>query len=394
MRSPGGLEKVVALKVLRDDIVLSPEAIARLRDEGRLLARINHPVVVRAFDLTAFGDRVGLVTEFVDGEDLESCLGSPARVPLRPLIQIVGQLASALDAAYRATSPDGQPLFIVHRDVKPTNVRIGRHAEVKLLDFGIARFQAVDRASHTQSDVVMGSIPYVSPERLAEHASLPAGDVFGLGCVLFEGVTGERFYRQGTLRVVSAICATPESFASHLESRLVLLDVSKDISEVVSRCLCFDPAARITARELAVRCEIIGDELAGPTLRRWCSERTFPEIPSEEGPLSNQILVEDIAEIPSPPLLLDLAPSPKPVAYSELPTIPAPPKGGDRTKLVERPPASQRLPPEERPRPKRAGSRTALFGLLSVGCLGVSVTALIVASLAASFALKAGWLHF
>src|SRR5690349_14293429 len=80
MRSPGGLETTVALKVLREGGGFSAEAISKLLDEGRLLARINHPVVVRAFDVTFIGERIGLVTEFVDGDDLERCFEEPGRI--------------------------------------------------------------------------------------------------------------------------------------------------------------------------------------------------------------------------------------------------------------------------------------------------------------------------
>lgn len=366
MRSSGGLEKIVALKVLREDVLLSEDALARLRDEGRLLARINHPVVVRAFDLTHLDGRVGLVTEFVNGDDLESCLRDPARIGVRATVQLVGQIASALDAAYTATDPDGQPLHIVHRDVKPSNVRIGRHGEVKLLDFGIARFQAIDRETHTVSDVMMGSVPYVSPERITERASLPAGDVFSLGCILYESLSRERFYRQSTLRFVSSICTAPEQYTEYLEERLRIIKDSREVIDIVDRCLRFDPAQRPTARELAITCEAVGDDLPGPTLRRWCSARNWQDQKLVDGALSGQIHTDA-----SPTRLPNL---------SALSTVLRPVSDAIEP-LASLPPATPKPPRLPRNRRHSYSSKRAAIGLASFGCLtlivGVSLLAIV-----------------
>lgn len=298
-RSPGGLETPVALKVLRSDLELDEAAIGRLRDEGRLLARISHPVVVRAYDLVSVEGRIGLVTEFVDGDDLDACMKSPGRIEVRALVQVVGQVAAALDAAFTTIGPDGQPLRIVHRDVKLTNVRIGRHGQVKLLDFGIARFQAPDREARTISDVVVGSVAYMAPERFVERASLPAGDVFGLGCCLYEGAVGHRYHQDSGLRTVSGLSLDADRYARHLSDSLDELDTPAALSELIGACLAFDPAARPTAGELSVRCEALSDRLSGSTLRRWCADRSWAPAPAVVGELEGRTLVEgDLAIAP------------------------------------------------------------------------------------------------
>jgi hypothetical protein len=287
LRSPGGLETIVALKVLRSDVELDLVSIGRLRDEGRLLARINHPVVVRAFDLTSIEGRVGLVTEYVDGDDLDTCLRDPGR-----------RIAAALDAAFSSPGPDGEPLRIVHRDVKPTNVRIGRHGQVKLLDFGIARFQAPDRESRTISDVVVGSVPYMAPERFVERASLPGGDVFGLGCCLYEGAAGHRFHVDGSLRAVSVLSLDAQRYDAHLAASLAELHTPDDLSALVGACLAFDPDARPSAGEVALRCEALADRLAGTTLRRWCADRRWVGAVAVSGELVGRTLVEGDLVLP------------------------------------------------------------------------------------------------
>lgn len=278
MTTPGGLQTEVALKILRPDPLRRADASARFRDEGRMLSRLQHPAVVRAFDWADLGDgHVALVTEFVDGADLLACVG--IGIGERPLLEVIGSVASALHAAFHGTDPDGRPMQVVHRDIKPTNLRIGRHGQVRLLDFGIARFGSEERESRTESDLVVGSVPYMAPERFSERVSSPAADVYGLGCCLYEGLTGEPFHRDTRLRDLSAMALDPRAAAEHLATRLQQLPatVHPDTRALLERCLSHDPARRPTADEVARACERLATEVAGPTLRRWCTQVSFPE---------------------------------------------------------------------------------------------------------------------
>src|SRR5690606_17230382 len=126
---------LAAVKVLRRDLSVDGDAVRRLRDEGRLLARLDHPTILRAFDLVRLDGRLALVTELVEGADLAELLRADPPLPARALVEVIGRVAAALDAAHATPGPDGRPLALVHRDVKPTNVRVGRFGEVKLLDF-------------------------------------------------------------------------------------------------------------------------------------------------------------------------------------------------------------------------------------------------------------------
>ena len=302
MRAPGGLQTDIALKVLRSDLRLEADAVRRLRDEGRLLARIQHPVVVRAHDLTRVDGRLGLVTEFVDGADLEAVLSWPEPPGPRALLQMTGAVAAGLTAAWETRGPDHAPLRIIHRDLKATNIRIGRHGEVKLLDFGIASFTASDRHAQTASDVVIGSLPYMAPERFLEGgAAVPASDIFGLGCCLYEGLAGQRFYEDGKLRALSALALDRLAYDLHLHERIGSLTGSPpSIVELVEQCLAYEPSVRPTSKMLTEECEALADELPGPSLRRWCRGQAWTDAPRHQGSLEGRTLVEGTLTEPDP----------------------------------------------------------------------------------------------
>ncbi|MBT3224140.1 MAG: serine/threonine protein kinase, partial [Proteobacteria bacterium] len=139
MTSSGGVETDVAVKVLHGGLDPRSQAVQRLRDEGRLLGVLNHPAILRVTDLVLLEGRIALVTEYVEGADLDECFGAHPPLPPRALLEVIGRVADALHSAFNTTSANGTPLELIHRDIKPANIRLGRHGDVKLLDFGIAR---------------------------------------------------------------------------------------------------------------------------------------------------------------------------------------------------------------------------------------------------------------
>jgi len=304
MTSAGGLRTSVAVKVLRSEVALTSDAVVRLRDEGRALAALDHPAIVRAHDLTVLDGRIALVTELVDGADLVDCIGSsPDPLGPRALLQVIGPIADALSAAWHAEGPQGR-LYLVHRDIKPSNLRIGRHGQVKLLDFGIARFEG-EREARTTSDVVMGSLPFMAPERFVDRRSRSASDVFSLGCCLYQGLSGAPFLVDPRLTVLSTLALDRAAFDAARADRLRALSSLPDtIQALVADMVAFDPAERPSAADVARRCEELADELSGPTLRRWCTERSWPEppeAPPSPGSLAGTTLTEGTLPTAAPP---------------------------------------------------------------------------------------------
>lgn len=196
MSRQGGFEVEVALKLLRADVDPRGHATSRLRDEARMLGMVRHRCVPHVFDLVELDGRVGLVTEYVEGADLSKCLRAAPRLPRRACLEVLAGVADALHAAYHTPVRGGGFTRIVHRDLKPANVRIARDGTPKLLDFGIAWTDSVTRAAMTQSSALVGSPAYMAPERFDAGPPTAAVDVFGLGAMLYEVLTGKRLFAE------------------------------------------------------------------------------------------------------------------------------------------------------------------------------------------------------
>ncbi|WP_157260634.1 serine/threonine-protein kinase, partial [Patulibacter minatonensis] len=173
-----GLERKVALKVVGRPLADDAAFRERFRREARVAAGLDHPNVVQVLETGEDDAHLWLAMRFVDGPDLRVLLRRTGRLEPEQAVEVVEQIAAALDAAHAAG--------LVHRDVKPGNVLIedgpGRDLHVELADFGLARAQGID--------VAEGTPGYAAPEQLAGEEAGPAADVFGLGCVLFELLTG------------------------------------------------------------------------------------------------------------------------------------------------------------------------------------------------------------
>ncbi len=176
------LGRDVTVKVLRPEYGRDPDFLARFRAEAQAVASLNDPNVVAVYD---FGqDTAGpfIVMEYVDGEDLATLLRRNGALAPRQAARIARDVARALEAAHERG--------IVHRDVKPANVLIANDGRVKVTDFGIAR--ALSEAQLTLPGTTLGSVHYLSPEQVRGEAASASSDIFGLGIVLYEMLTGRR----------------------------------------------------------------------------------------------------------------------------------------------------------------------------------------------------------
>jgi serine/threonine-protein kinase len=192
-RGDGGFEKLVAIKVMHGHLARNQRAVDHFLDEARLAARIHHPNVVAIQDLGKIGNDYVIVMEYVEGVDLERLLSSTRAgqrpVPLAVALGILCRMCDGLDAAHRATAPDGSPLGIIHRDVKSANVLVSRQGSVKVVDFGIAK--AAKQVHYTVAGETKGTPAMMAPEqRVGEQVDVRA-DVYSAAAVGYELVTGQ-----------------------------------------------------------------------------------------------------------------------------------------------------------------------------------------------------------
>ncbi|MCV7198994.1 serine/threonine-protein kinase [Mycobacterium angelicum] len=191
------LGRRVAVKVLKNEFSSDPEFIERFRAEARTTAMLNHPGIASVHDygesqMDGEGRTAYLVMELVNGEPLNSVLKRTGRLSLRHALDMLEQTGRALQVAHAAG--------LVHRDVKPGNILITPTGQVKITDFGIAK--AVDAAPVTQTGMVMGTAQYIAPEQALGQDASPASDVYSLGVVGYEVVSGKRpFTGDGALTV-------------------------------------------------------------------------------------------------------------------------------------------------------------------------------------------------
>ncbi len=182
------LERPVAVKVLRPQVERTADEpfLARFRQEARAAANLSHPNIVAIYDVgegqfpNEAAARPYIVMEFVAGRDLKTVIEAEAPLSVQRALDIAAQIAQALDHAHRAG--------LVHRDVKPQNVLLTPEGRVKVTDFGIAR--ALAGSSISEAGVVLGTVHYLSPEQAAGEAATPLSDVYALGVILYEMLTG------------------------------------------------------------------------------------------------------------------------------------------------------------------------------------------------------------
>ncbi len=185
------LGRTVAIKILRSDLARDPSFQARFRREAQAAASLNHPAIVAVYDT---GEDVAveasgavahvpfIVMEYVEGHTVRDILGDGAAVPIEEAVEITAGVLSALEYSHHAG--------IVHRDIKPANVMLTPTGAVKVMDFGIARAMADAAGTMTQTQAVIGTAQYLSPEQARGEAVDSRSDLYSTGCLLFELLTG------------------------------------------------------------------------------------------------------------------------------------------------------------------------------------------------------------
>ncbi len=317
-----GFSRVVAVKLLNEKWTDSEEIASRLRDEARLLGLLRHRNIVDVYDLTSIDGRSAVVMEYLEAIDLryliQRCQDRGMRMPVRVAIEIVVQVANALDAAYNRPPMKGEnPLRVIHRDIKPSNIMLDVHGLVKVLDFGVAQSDISTRESST-GELHFGSVDYMAPERLFFEPETPASDVYSMASTLYELLTFERLGKaQGRSSKHDA------QLANRMGGMRTSIDmepqVAASIEALLLRALHFEHDQRPDAATFAQDAKEIARRIDSLDLTMW-AEAKVPLIVEESQrraldvePLSNSILMEDRAAF----IEEALAPEPVPDEPSE-----------------------------------------------------------------------------
>lgn len=360
-----GFQKIVAIKKILPHIADDEEFITMFADEAKLAAQLNHPNIVHIFDLGKIeAGGYFIAMEYVEGRDLRAILraGGEADIPLpAPLaVFIAAKVASALDYAHRRREQDGgRELRIVHRDVSPPNILISNEGDIKLCDFGVAK--AARKVSRTEAGALKGKVPYMSPEQAWGRPLDSRSDIFSLGCVLFEMLTGQKLFRGDTeLSVLEKVRAAEIPAASSLNP-----EIPAFLDAILARALARDPEQRYAnASDLQRDLEAVlhsyvpppsSADLADYLRRLKARPVAVGETPAVREPAPPS--PERKRKTKEPPAIrLKIFPTPSPASGSVPPVEPAP---------VERPPevfAAMRIEPE----PK---SRARLYAMIAAAAV-------------------------
>jgi len=247
------LNRFVAVKVLSPDVATHAPQFARFEREARTGALLNHPNIVTVYDVGAEQGVPFVVSELLQGSTLRGRLADGALAP-KVAVHYARQVASGLAAAHE--------LGVVHRDIRPENIFVTREGRVKILDFGLAKWrlealellQAGDSVS-TQPGVILGTISYMSPEQVRGEEADQRSDIFSLGVMLYEMLSGKVPFRGASaIETLNAILhAAPRALSADKGA------IGWELDRVVRHCLEKDPAERFqSARDLDFNLELAG----------------------------------------------------------------------------------------------------------------------------------------
>ena len=238
---------VVAVKVLRQELMHDPDLVRRFKNESKAISLLNHPNIVKVYDVSVSDHLQYIVMEYVDGMTLREYLNERGgKLTSRETVHFISQILKALDHAHR----NG----VVHRDIKPQNIMLLDNGQLRMMDFGIARA----KNSHlTQDNNVLGTAHYVSPEQTRGQDLGPTSDIYSLGVVMYECATGRVPFDGDdaisvALRQVNELPVPPSQVNSGVDA---------DLERIILKCMEKDPANRFqTADELR---QVLNNYLSG-----------------------------------------------------------------------------------------------------------------------------------
>ncbi len=267
------LDRQVAVKMLHERYASDDSFIERFRREAQSAAALNHPNVVGVYDTGADRGRPYIVMEYIAGRTLSEIMKREGVLPRRAA-EIGGEAAMALHFAHERG--------IVHRDIKPGNIMIGDDGRVKVTDFGIAR--AVNVESVTQTSSIFGTAAYVAPEQAQGQRVDGRTDIYALGCVLFEMLTGQQPFTGDT----AVTLAYKHVSEAPPHPRSINPEISPALESVVLKALAKDPAQRYqTGKEMAedLRRAVAGQQVSTSPAAAYAATQAIPRaVPGAAGP--------------------------------------------------------------------------------------------------------------
>ncbi|MEN9786052.1 MAG: hypothetical protein RLZZ299_1316 [Pseudomonadota bacterium] len=246
----GGFENQLVIKRILAHLSENDAFVRMFMDEAKITVQLQHANIVRIYDFGRIRDNYFIAMEYVDGKDVKLLLRKLSErrklLPREYAAFIAMEAAKGLDVAHKRVGIDGTPLHVVHRDVSPSNVLVSYQGEVKVADFGIVKAATV--VETTAAGTLKGKFEYMSPEQARGHELDRRSDIFSLGIILHEMLTGRRLFKSDNdLRTLERIKAgdipRPSALHAHVPPRL---------DQIVMRALAMDPDARYQeARDMA-----------------------------------------------------------------------------------------------------------------------------------------------
>jgi len=301
------IKNPVALKRLYPHIMNIQSLVGSFIDEARLARSLRHPGIARVYEFGRFRGIYFIAFEFVPGPTLQQlqqhCKEHVGRIPIPVVVEIASQLCDALDHAHNLKNELGFPMGIVHRDVSPSNVIVSDSGQVKLIDFGLAKTK--QSSVQSQAGVIKGKLNYVAPEYLTSGKVDARADLWALGVVMYELLTGHRLFdapEQGTiLERVRSLPVPPPSRANP--------EVPRDVDQIVLTALTRDPDKR-WQRAADMRGALdkhAGVKLTPQQLVKWVewafSQKTQQPLREDSGVSALQIIqsqsIEVVGELPA-----------------------------------------------------------------------------------------------
>jgi tRNA A-37 threonylcarbamoyl transferase component Bud32 len=264
------LEREVAIKAIRPELARDDEIVARFRTEARILARIHHPAIATIYSFFDAGDDLFLAMEFVHGRSLARVLQQQSALPWQRAVSLLAAAMGGIEQAHRQG--------IVHRDLKPENLMITDAGEVKVMDFGIARATGSSRL--TRTGLLVGTLRYMAPEQIRGEEVDQRTDIYALGAVLYEMLTGRVPFDDGSDYAV---------LKAHVEENprapiLAVPDLPQWLDRATLRALAKDPDDRFQTVEQMRLCLLQQSEPAGrepdPNLTRIQRGESIASLPT------------------------------------------------------------------------------------------------------------------